>query len=281
MATTSSTTSLTTSSSSSSESATPTAGHRVPFPTDAIRFFVVASAVICSFGLLTLGCCITYRIRRNRMRRLIVAAFEQNPAQRLNSTIQDVFDRERVRERIVQLRRGAPLHDFLKAPAQNDHCPRYFEALSVPVTKDLGYHDPNSSHSLLDKPGDQYLPLAAEISSKSPNSVDMHVYSRFSALSIDRQLALLYQVNGSRKKHKVRRRAEEFGETVPQSDCDIHPQHHERTLALTFLVSMPNPRRSAADLENRSLVLGTTVYPWKNNEMESSLPTEAAVAKES
>ena len=208
------------------------------------------------------------------------------PCAKSNSTIQDFFDRERVRERIVQLRRDAPLHDFLKASAQTPH-PRYFEAFSV-----HNFNHIDSLHTLSDKSGEHFLvrtplffefvadieePLAAEIDSKPSDSTNMGVYSKFSALSIDRQLALLYQVNGSRRKRKGRTRTEEHQETLSRPNHNIQQSH--RILTLACLVSMPHPRRSA-DLESRVLVLGTTVYPWEDHELYENLTKEAAVAKE-
>jgi hypothetical protein len=46
-------------------------------PADAVRFFIIAASVLAFFGSTTCLCCITYRIRKERMKRVVQAVFEQ------------------------------------------------------------------------------------------------------------------------------------------------------------------------------------------------------------
>lgn len=112
-------------------------------PPDAIRFFIIAATVCVFFGSVTCACCISYRVRKARMRRVVIAAFEQVRALlnlgwttvHCQTSSQGIFDRETVQQRMAYMRRGDPNVNIL-FPVSNSQIPEYFDKLGKPIGLD-------------------------------------------------------------------------------------------------------------------------------------------------
>ncbi|KAG8836041.1 hypothetical protein FRC17_010505 [Serendipita sp. 399] len=209
--------------------------NRGTVPPDAIRFFIIAAVVLVFFGVLFFLCCISYRIRQIRMRRVVIAAFDQG-----------VFDRERVRRRIVQLRGDAPPHEALKSKSITVDFPGYFES------------EAKSEKIERVQRLDDILPLAAEeyrtaADEKTPDPT-------FLALPIERQLALLFQANRNREKRKIRRKAQL--ERQQPLQVSLEPQDAPSPqMNVTILITMPHTTEGK-ERGDGELVFGSVAYPW-------------------
>ncbi|KAG8754238.1 hypothetical protein FRC14_005260 [Serendipita sp. 396] len=216
--------------------------NRGPVPPDAIRFFIIAAAILVAFTILFFLCCISYRVRQMRMRRIVVAAFEQG-----------VFDREQVRRRIIQLRGDSTIVPVLKAKSTPLDFPGSFETQAKTEISDqtTDMNDVRRLKDIMPLTAETYKTVAEE--GKIPDPT-------FTALPIERQLALLFQANGNREKRKAKKQARLEGEQTHDDSSLELQERPPQALNITILISMPNPK-PGSEREERELVLGSVVRP--------------------
>lgn len=124
-----STTSKYTSATATGDPSLHTAGRR--------SFSTGLSATLCVLFLsIVFACCVSYRLRREEMRRVVVSEFEEvcfplyHLEVGLNSGQKGLFEGGSVRQRVVQLRRAAPIHPVITPSNHKRLKPRVFEPYS-------------------------------------------------------------------------------------------------------------------------------------------------------
>lgn len=202
---------------------------------DATRFLIIA-ACICAFLGVTMGTCyMILRIRKARMRRLVIAAFEQG-----------LFDFETVQQRMAFIHRNDPNMTFKPSSSAS---PEYFDKLGKPT----GMANTNTNVGQLNLQCPHYfLPLSAHIQANTPTVEDVHPGPHLSLLPLEKQLALLFDASRAREE-KRRRKAERKHVSAPLTTA------RKPGLVLSVMITMPRVQSGGGDGD---LVFGTTVFPW-------------------